>query len=110
MSSPCRPAETELLIRAHHDRALDGGGKLHNCMEGVAELGRETIDLPANPGRPAREVTLALRARVVTLKRPKRNHPADAAHLPKSVTLTLVDARSIRPRGDTGALGAADHA
>ena len=92
-----RPAETELLIRAHHDRALEGGGKLYDCMEGVAELGRETIDLPANPGRAAREVTLALRAREVTLKRPKRNHPADAAHLPKSVTLTLVDVREIDP-------------
>lgn len=92
-----RPAATELLIRAHHDRALEGGDRLHSCMAQVAELGRETIDLPANPGRPARRVTLALRARLVTLKRPKRNRPADAAHLPKSVTLTLVEAREVDP-------------
>ena len=88
----CRPAETELLIRAHHDRILEGGGALYDCMEGVAELGRETIDLPANPGRPARQAVLALRARKVTLVRPKRNHPAEAAELPKTVTLTLVEA------------------
>ncbi|NEW95142.1 IS4 family transposase [Rhodopseudomonas sp. BR0M22] len=93
----CRPAETELLIRAHHDRALEGGGRLYDCMAQVTELGRETIDLPANPGRAARRVTLALRAREVTLKRPKRNHPAEAAHLPKSVTLTLMEAREINP-------------
>jgi hypothetical protein len=93
----CRPAETDLLIRAHHDRALEGGGTLYDCMNDVAELGRETIELPANPGRPARRVTLALRAREVTLKRPKRNHPAEAAKLPKTVTLTLLEAREIDP-------------
>ncbi|MGH7593932.1 MAG: IS4 family transposase [Gemmatimonadales bacterium] len=93
----CRPAETELLIRAHHDRILEDGGALYGCMEELAELGRETIDLPANPGRPARQVVLALRAREVTLKRPKRNHPAEAAKLPKTVTLTLVEAREVDP-------------
>jgi hypothetical protein len=93
----CRPVETELLIRAHHDRVLEDGGMLYGCMEGIAELGRETIDLPANPGRPARQAVLALRARKVTLVRPKRNHPAEAAKLPKNVTLTLVEAREIDP-------------
>lgn len=96
----CRPAETELLIRAHHDRVLEGGGALYDCMKDVAELGREKIELPANPGRPARQAVLALRARDVTLKRPKRNHPAEVAHLPDSVTLTLVEAREINPPDD----------
>ena len=93
----CRPAETELLIRAHHDRVLEDGGTLYDCVEGLAELGRETIDLPANPGRPARQAVLTLRAREITLKRPKRNHPAEAAKLPKTVTLTLVEAREVDP-------------
>ena len=93
----CRPVETELLIRAHHDRVLEDGGTLYDCMEGITELGRETIDLPANPGRPARQAVLALRAREITLKRPKRNHPAEAAKLPKTVTLTLVEAREVDP-------------
>ena len=93
----CRPSETELLIRAHHDRVLESGGMLYDCMEDVAELGRETIDLPANPGRPARQAMLALRAREISLKRPKRNHPAEAAKLPKTVTLTLVEAREVDP-------------
>ena len=93
----CRPAETELLIRAHHDRVLQIGGTLYGCMEHIAELGRETIDLPANPGRPARKAVLALRAREVTLVRPKRNHPAEAAKLPENVKLTLVEAREVDP-------------
>lgn len=96
----CRPAETELLIRAHHDRVLEGGGALYDCMEDVTELGREEIDLPANPGRPARQAVLALRAREITLKRPKRNHPAEASDLPEKVTLTLVEAREIDPPDD----------
>src|SRR5260370_14336713 len=94
---PCRPAETALLISANYDRLLEDGGRLYDCMEGVAELGRETIDLPANPGRPARQAVLALRARKVTLVRPKRNHPAEAAKLPANVTLTLVEAREVDP-------------
>jgi Transposase DDE domain len=93
----CRPAETELLVRAHHDRILEDGGGLYSCMEDVAELGRETVVLPANPGRPARQAVLALRARKVTLVRPKRNHPAESAKLPKKVTLTLVEAREVDP-------------
>jgi Transposase DDE domain len=93
----CRPAATELLIRAHHDRVLEDGGALYDCMAQVPELGRERIDLPANPGRPARSVVLALRARMVTLKRPKRNHAAEAATLPSTVTLTLVEAREVDP-------------
>ena len=93
----CRPAETELLIRAHHDRILEDGGTLYSCVQNVAELGRDTIKLPANPGRAARTVVLALRARTVTLMRPKRNHPAEAANLPKKVMLTLVEAREVEP-------------
>lgn len=93
----CRPAESELLIRAHHDRVLADGGTLYGCLGGIAGLGRETLDLPANPGRPARQAVLGLRAREVTLVRPKRNPPGEAAKLPKTVTLTLVEAREVDP-------------
>jgi hypothetical protein len=97
----CHPAETELLIRANHDRTLQDGTSLYGCMESIAELGRETLDLPANPGRPARQAVVALRARKVTLMRPKRNHAAEAAKLPESVTLTLVEAQEVNPAKDT---------
>jgi hypothetical protein len=85
------------LIRAHHERILKDGDTLYSCMQQVAELGRQTIDLPANPGRRARQVVLALRARKVTLMRPKRNHPAEAKKLPENVTLTLLEAREVDP-------------
>jgi DDE family transposase len=92
-----RPAATELLIRAHHDRVLKGGKRLYSCLDDRPELGRETILLPAAPGRPARQAVLALRAGEVTLKRPMRNRAAETAKLPPQITLTLVEAREIEP-------------
>jgi hypothetical protein len=90
-----RPAGIELLIRANYDRALKEGSTLYECMEGVPELGRQTIDLYAQPGRPARQAVLALRTRQVTLLRPRRKYPGEEAKLPKEVTLTLVEAREV---------------
>jgi hypothetical protein len=92
-----RPAETELLIRVHHDRVLADGRYLFGRTRGLPELGRETISLPAAPGRPARDAVIALRACPVTLKRPMRNRAAETAKLPAKVHLTLVEAREIKP-------------
>jgi len=49
----CRPAGVEVLIRAHHDRVLADGKRLFACTRDLPELGRETIRLPAAPGRRA---------------------------------------------------------
>jgi hypothetical protein len=99
-----RPAGTELVIRAHHDRVLAGGKRLFRCTKDQPVLGCQTISLPAAPGRPARDATLVLRACQVTLKRPMRNRAADAAKLPPKLTLTLVEACEINvPHGATPA-------
>jgi hypothetical protein len=95
-----RPPGVEVLFRAHHDRVLTDRARLFDKPAGWQELGRETISLPAAPGRRARDVVLALRAGVVTLQRPKRNSAAEAAKLPASVTVTLVEAREIDPPAD----------
>ena len=92
----CRPAETELLVRAHHDRLLaDDGKRLYGCTANLPELGRESVTVPAAPGRPAREAELALRACQVRIKRPKRNRPAEAAKLPGEVELSFVEAYEV---------------
>jgi len=93
----CRPAETELLIRVQHDRVLDDDTRLYASTEGLPELGRQTIMLPAAVGRPAREAVLALRAFEVTIRRPHRNLPAEAAKLPPELVLSFVEAREIDP-------------
>ena len=99
-----RPAGTELIIRASHDRVLAGGKRLFSCTKGQPVLGCETISLPSAPGRPARIATLVLRACAVTLKRPMRNRAAEAAKLPPKLSLTLVEACEINvPAGATPA-------
>jgi hypothetical protein len=93
----CRPAETELLIRVRHDRVLEDGSRLYDASKSLAELGRETVRLPAAPGRPARTAVLALRARQVVISRPQRNRRDEAARLPARIVLSFVEAREVDP-------------
>ena len=90
-----RPAQTDLLIRCRHDRVLADGTRLYACAEGLAELGREVVHVPAAPGRTKRDAVVALYAREVTLRRPGRNRAAEVAKLPAEITLTYVEAREI---------------
>jgi hypothetical protein len=91
-----KPAGVELLIRVGQDRVLADGRRLFACTEGLPELGRLTVALPAAPGRAARQAVLGLRACPVRIARPKRP-AAQAAGLPPEVSLTLVEAREIDP-------------
>jgi hypothetical protein len=93
----CRPDGVDVLIRAKHNRTLTDGDVLFESADRQPELGRATVELPAIPGRPARVARLALRARHVSIKRPKRNRADWAAALPASVELTLVEARETDP-------------
>jgi hypothetical protein len=93
----CKPADVELLIRAAQDRVLADGTALFNSVDGLPELGCETIQLPAAPGRPARKAVLSLHARGVTINRPRRDVRGEAAKLAPSVTLTFVEARELAP-------------
>lgn len=92
-----RPPSVQLIIRAQQDRNLADGASLSRCLDGCPELGRETIELPAGPGRKARSAVLALRARQVRIKAPTTGRPAGSAPLPAEVALWLVEAREIDP-------------
>lgn len=92
-----RPPQTHLVIRAMQDRRLACGGLLFACAEGLPELGRLSVDLPAAPGRPARTAILALRACPVAIPRPERRLAQEAARLPETVAVWLVDAREVDP-------------
>lgn len=89
-----RPPEVDLLIRAEQDRLLDDGQRLKACLDGLPELGREMIELPAGPGRKARSATLALRARAVRITAPRTAITPD---LPPEVELWSLQAREIDP-------------
>jgi hypothetical protein len=93
----CRPEDVDVLVRANHNRSLMDGSRLYDAFAGQPELGRNVVTLPAAPGRAARSATVALRARPISLKRPKRNRAHWAAALPAHVELTLVEACEVDP-------------
>ena len=87
--------QTHVLIRAVRDRALaDVGGRMLSKIAAEPEAGRLVFDLPARPGRTARQVTLAVRFCPVTLRQPERG--ADRRD-PPQLSLYLVEAREIDP-------------
>jgi hypothetical protein len=91
-----KPANIEKLVRAAQDRRLADGTSLFARADEWTEAGRMTVDLPAAPGRKARQATLSLRYGTVEIKRPKNRKPG-RRKLPETVTVTLVDAREIDP-------------
>jgi hypothetical protein len=93
-----RPPTVELVIRAQQDRVLADGRLLSRCLDGVPELGREAVELPAGPGRAARTATLALRACPVRIKAPQRVRGG-----PAEVALWFVEAREIDPPDEASA-------
>lgn len=76
-----RPEGVHLLTRAAQDRCLADTGRLFATMDAWPEQHRETIVLPAQPGRQAREVCLALRFGRVSLRRPATADRKQAANV-----------------------------
>lgn len=89
-----RPAGTDLLVRAAHDRALEDGGKLFAHIDALPVAGRAQLDLPAKPGRKARQAQVAVRFARVPLARP-RNGLREGS--PASLAVTVVDVREDAP-------------
>jgi hypothetical protein len=90
-----RPATVDLLVRACHDRLLEGGERLFALVAGQAEAGRLSVALPAAPGRPAREAVLALRFIAVEIEKPELR--ASGRNLPQNLKLHLVEACEVNP-------------
>jgi hypothetical protein len=87
-----RPDAVELLVRAQTDRALADGGHLFAHLDALPIAERFTLDLPAVPGRAARQATMVLRHGPVCLRRPKDRAERD---LPENVDLYALDVREI---------------
>lgn len=83
-------ARCRLLARACRDRKLAGGGRLFAAAAAWPAAARFALDLPAQPGRPARRAELALRFGPVEIKRPKNCSDKQA---PGQLRLHLVEAR-----------------
>lgn len=89
-----RPAGAHMVVRAAQDRSLEDGGRLFATMDALPEAGRAKLDLPAKPGRAAREATLAVRFARVEMKRPRNS--VDNG-LPETLSLGFVDVREVDP-------------
>jgi len=90
-----RPEGTEVLVRASHNRVLDGdGGKLFASLEGRPEA-EHSVELPARPGQRKRTARIAVRFGAVTLRKPK-GRPV-ASDVADSQTVYMVEAREVDP-------------
>jgi Transposase DDE domain len=95
-----KPERLDLIVRAGQDRALAEGGMLFEVLADAKALSRSDVRVaPRGPGDKGRIATVELRAGTVRIARPQTAGLSDA---PKTVELTLVEAREIdAPPGKT---------
>jgi hypothetical protein len=95
-----RPDGVELVVRAHHDRKLLGGGALFAAAEGFGQgFVREVFVAPRGPGDKGRRARVRVRAGTVEIARPPA---ADTAKDPASLALSLVEVIEIDPPAAKG--------
>lgn len=82
------------IVRSMHDRMLTTGTGLYAAIERLPVQDRRPVLLPARAQRPQRVAFLELRFGTVELARPQTRF---LRHLPKSLSLTIVDVRETDP-------------
>jgi hypothetical protein len=89
-----RPAHVDLVVRARHDRALDGGGSLYGAVAGWPDgTPRPVRVAPRGPGDKGRIAQVIVRAGKVRIARPSTAEPTD----PKALDLGVVEVREPAP-------------
>lgn len=89
-----RPVGVDLLIRAAQNRSLEDGERLFGMIDRLPAMGQATLDVPAKPGRKARQARIAVRFSQASIARPRHDRSEGR---PDSQTLTVVDVREIDP-------------
>jgi hypothetical protein len=87
-----------VIARSMHDRKLADASGLYAASEAMTIIEQRAIVLPARAQRPERVALLDLRFGDVKLARPQTRF---LRHLPKSLSLTLVDVREVEPQAGT---------
>lgn len=91
----------ELIVRARHDRWEDGRTsepKIHARLLAEAPAATCVVDVPAAPGRRARQATLAIHHRKTTLAPVRRRGPAGTPPAPPVEVWTVVAVERDPPR------------
>lgn len=90
-----RPDGVEMVVRAHHDRKLVGGGQLFAAAETFGEGFVRVVHVaPRGPGDKGRKAKVRVRAGTVEIARPST---ADPAEDPASLKLGFVEVIEIDP-------------
>ncbi|MBW8857033.1 MAG: IS4 family transposase, partial [Bradyrhizobium sp.] len=84
-----------VIARSMHDRKLADTSGLYAASEAMAVIEQRPIVLPARAQPAERAALLGLRFGAVKLARPQTRF---LRHLPKSLSLTLVDVREVEPQ------------
>jgi hypothetical protein len=90
-----------IIARSMHDRKLADRNGLYEVSDAMAVVDRRAIQLPARMPRPARLAQFELRFGAIELARPQSKF---LRHLPKSLSLTVVDVREINAGAGVEAL------
>ena len=92
-----RAANLHLLVRAAQNRSVRGGASLFPACDRLTVADRYELEVPRQPGRPARRAPIELRFGKVELLCPHWLRQRRAP-LPESVALNVVDVRECGPR------------
>ena len=88
-----RPSNADVLIRATHNRRLDGECEyLHEAIEQMPEATQMSVTIPRANERPERQARLSIRYQRVRMLAPRNRRTSDH---PASVEVTLLLAREI---------------
>lgn len=91
----CRPGSVEVVIRASHDRVVEGdAGKLFARLEERPSEEHEVV-LPARPGQGKRTARLAVRFGTTTLRHPRNRAPEEG--VPRTQRVCLIEAFEVCP-------------
>jgi len=97
-----KPEGLDLIVRAGQDRRLAAGGRLFEALGGARALVTGEVRVPPRgPGDKGRIAKVELRAGTVGIARPKNGR---VAGMPKTIELTLVEAREVEAPPGTAAL------
>ena len=81
-----------VIARSMHDRKLADSAGLYAASDAMAAADRRDVQLPARAQRPVRSARLELRFGAIELARPQTK---SLNHLPKSLSLAVVDVREV---------------